>query len=192
MPREPKTKRKPRPNVGPYTQQRAPRHPKPSKDAPKTSAKPAISKKRDNLTLHDWMSVYAFVDSHPGMKQGKVVEHFMTRAEGALVFTQSTLSRKLRNREEMESRVDDNPTALSGKCARVVTRPDVEQALVIWTRQMEAKGESYTGPMLLEKRKRFEKEFDVPEDERLSGAGWVQSFCKTCVLLFKSVMRILC
>ena len=33
------------------------------------------------------------------------------------------------------------------------------------------------GPMLREKRARFEKAFDVPEAERLLGDGWVAPFC---------------
>ncbi|KIJ54773.1 hypothetical protein M422DRAFT_240860 [Sphaerobolus stellatus SS14] len=68
------------------------------KDTPKTSAKPVNPKKCDNLTLHDWMTVYAF-----------------TRHEGALEFTQSTLSRKLKNRKDLEAHVEDNPNALSSK-----------------------------------------------------------------------------
>jgi len=32
--------------------------------------------------------------------------------------------------------------------------------------------------MLKEKRRRFEEQFNVPEDERLPGEGWIPSFCK--------------
>lgn len=35
-----------------------------------------------------------------------------------------------------------------------------------------------SGPMLQEKRRQFEKLFNVPESEQLTGAGWVKSFCK--------------
>ncbi|KIK33220.1 hypothetical protein CY34DRAFT_100001 [Suillus luteus UH-Slu-Lm8-n1] len=41
---------------------------------------------------------------------------------------------------------------------------------------MESRHETVTGPMLREKQKRFEDEFYVPENERLSGE-WLQSFC---------------
>jgi hypothetical protein len=44
---------------------------------------------------------------------------------------------------------------------------------------MEEKRETVNGKMLVEKRKLFEKRFDVPEIERLEGESWVQSFCKT-------------
>jgi hypothetical protein len=44
---------------------------------------------------------------------------------------------------------------------------------------MEARGEVVTGPMLVEKCKRFETELQVPEEERLTREGWVTSFCKT-------------
>ena len=94
-------------------------------DAPRSSVRP-VMQKRLNLTLHDWLTVFAFIDSHPDMSQENVVTYFKTRAEGALYFDQSTLSRKLKNRFELELRVNDNPNALSSKRPRIVTRPDVE------------------------------------------------------------------
>ncbi|KAH7929555.1 DDE-domain-containing protein [Leucogyrophana mollusca] len=167
--------RKPRPKPKPYKRQ--PKT-KVEKNLPATSAKPAGSNSRSILTLADWMTVYAFVDAHPDLPQGQVVEHFKTRPEGALEFTQSTLSRKLKARSELKDRVHANPNALSGKRARIVTRPDVEKALVLWVRHMEEKGETVNGPMLREKRKRFEDELNVPQNERLTGEGWLAPFCK--------------
>ena len=79
----------------------------------------------------------------------------------------------------MEARIHDNPSALSSKRPRIVTRPDVERALVLWVQHMEHKNEMVTSYMLCEKRGRFEDEFNVPEKERLLGGHWVQSFCKT-------------
>ncbi|PPQ75267.1 hypothetical protein CVT25_000840 [Psilocybe cyanescens] len=43
---------------------------------------------------------------------------------------------------------------------------------------MEAKGETVSRPMLLEKRKRYEEMLKVPDNERLPGDGWLASFCK--------------
>jgi len=63
-----------------------------------------------------------------------------------------------------------------------VTRPDVEEALVLWVKHMEGKDEHVTGPMLVAKRKKFEEALDVPLDERLESDGWVACFCKTYVL----------
>ncbi|KAJ7487127.1 hypothetical protein FB451DRAFT_966441, partial [Mycena latifolia] len=94
-------------------------------DKPKTSAKPVASGRKPQLTLADWLLVYAWVDDHPAV---------------TLEFTQSTLSRKLANRPEMEKRVESNPNALSGKRERVVTSPEVERALFLWVKSMEAKG----------------------------------------------------
>ncbi|KAG2743486.1 hypothetical protein P692DRAFT_201723452 [Suillus brevipes Sb2] len=133
-----------------------------TKDTPRTSAHSPKCTSRQNLTLSDCITVYSFVDSHP--------------TSGALNFTQSTLSRKLREHPKMEAQINDNPNALSLKRPRIVTRPDVECALILWVRHMESRRETVTGPMLREKRKRFEDEFDVPENERLSGE-WLQSFC---------------
>jgi len=134
---------------------------------------------RQNLTLADWLTVYAFIDSHPDVSQSEVVRHFSTLRTGALIFEQSTLSRKLRDRAKMEARVNDNPAALSSKRPRIVTRPDVERALVLWVQHMEGEGQTVSGPMLREKRKQFEDEFEVPERERLFGDGWLHSFRKT-------------
>jgi hypothetical protein len=43
---------------------------------------------------------------------------------------------------------------------------------------MEAKGETVNGPMLWEKRRKFKEHFDVPQDERMAGEGWIQPFCR--------------
>jgi hypothetical protein len=181
MPAEPKCK--PRDKPAPYACKTEPKG-KHIREVVATSAKPAVSNKRDNLTLHDWMTVFTFVDAHPGLGQNAVVAHFKSQANGALVFTQATLSRRLKDRKTFEDRVHSNPTALSSKHPRVVTRPDVERALVLWLRSMEEKRETVNGPMLVEKQKRFEKEFNVPEQECLPGDGWVASFCRTCVLYY--------
>ncbi len=77
----------------------------------------------------------------------------------------------------MEARVQSNPNALSCKRPRVVTRPDVDHALWLWVQKMERKGEIVNGRMLLAKREVYEKALEVPEDERLPGPGWIQSFC---------------
>ncbi|KAF9226074.1 DDE-domain-containing protein [Gyrodon lividus] len=74
---------------------------------------------------------------------------------------------------------NDTPNALSSNQPQIVTWPDVECALVLWVKDMENKGETVTGLMLREKQRRFEDQFQVPDNERLLGDSWVQSFCKT-------------
>lgn len=71
---------------------RTPHKPK-AKDAPKSSAWPVIQI-QSNLTLQDWLTVFAFIDSHPDMSQENFLTYFKTWAEGALYFDQSILSRK--------------------------------------------------------------------------------------------------
>jgi Tc5 transposase DNA-binding domain len=84
----------------------------------------------------------------------------------------------MKSRKDLERHVTSHLNALSSKRPCVVTRPDVERALVLWMRHMEEKGESVTGPMLKVKQLKFEKEFNVPEEERLSADGWIVPFCK--------------
>src|SRR5258706_9375431 len=104
----------------------------PSNETPKISARP-IQKTRENLTLFDWMTVYTYVDTLPQpINQGEVVKHFATRPEHALLFTQSTLSRKLRQHSEMAARVDSHPNALSSKriVARVQAKVDLARGVI--------------------------------------------------------------
>jgi hypothetical protein len=171
--------RKPRDKPAPYKYVNKPGpKAKQTSDNPATSAKIAPSKKRDNLTLHDWMTVFAFIDTHPTLSQEAIVEHFKSKVNGALIFTQSTMSRKIKQRKDLEACVHSNPTALSSKRPCIVTHPDVERALVLWVRSMEEKQEMVNGSMLVEKRKCFEERFNVPKEECLLGEGWVASFCK--------------
>jgi hypothetical protein len=89
--------------------------------------------KQENLTLFDWMTVYTYVDTlAQPINQGEVVKYFATRPQGALLFSQPTLSCKLQQRLQMEACVDSIPNALSCKRPHIVTRPDVDHALWLW------------------------------------------------------------
>jgi len=76
----------------------------------KSSTTAIEKRRRENLTHSDWMRVYAYVDnlSQP-IKQSEVVNYFATRPEDPLFFHQSTLSRRLKHRSEIEARVESNP-----------------------------------------------------------------------------------
>ena len=172
----PANKRKPRNTPLEYS--RRPKKPKALGDnTPGTSAQ-TTQTSRKNLTLADWLTVFAYVDAHPSVPQKDIVKHFGTLKTGALLFSQPTLSRKLDDRLDLENRVNANPSALSSKRPQVVTRPDVESALFLWVKHVESKGEQTNGQMLKEKRSRFEELFNVPNEERLLGDGWVASFCR--------------
>ncbi|RDX41774.1 hypothetical protein OH76DRAFT_1363948 [Lentinus brumalis] len=171
--------RKARDAVKPYNRTKPTRVP--TQNAPKTSATlVAKSQARNNLTLHDWLTIVAYCDSHPNLKQKDIVEYFRTRAEGALTFNQASLSRHLskKGRTADQARLHATPAALDGKCVRAVTRPDVEKALFLWTRHMEEKKEHYSGAMLAAKRTQFEEAMGVPEKERMKSDGWIAKFCK--------------
>ena len=77
----------------------------------------------------------------------------------------------------MEACVDSIPNALSSKQPHAVTRPDVDCVLWLWVKQMDWKGETVNGGMLVAKQEAFEKALEVPEDERLLGPCWIQLFC---------------
>lgn len=148
---------------------------KKTNDNPWTTAKP-LKEIKEDLTLSDWLEVIEYVEHHPGQKQADVVKFFASRKSGVLSFTQSALSKKLKVQQELRERAASNPSALSGKRARVVTCPDVEEALFLWQQDMQRKNESVNGLMLVAKQRRFEELFQVPEDERLTGTGWLTSF----------------
>ena len=153
---------------------------KPKKNALKSSA--CLRKKaHENLTLHDWMTVFQYVDEHSSLSQQAIVKYFETKAKGALIFMQATLSRKVKPQmhAELEAHMSETLNTLSSKRPHVVTCPDVEKALFLWVKHMEEKGESVNGPMLIAKCQKFEDHFNVPDNERLHGESWVTPFSRT-------------
>ena len=143
------------------------------KGTPKNSTKIIKEKKHENLTLHNWMTVFTFIDQHPEMTQGSIVKHFASKSDGELIFNQCTLSQKLKSWEELKKHITSHSNALSSKWPCVVTRPNVEKALVLWVKHMEEKGETVNGPMLKVKQLKFEEQLDVPKVECLSGDSWI-------------------
>jgi hypothetical protein len=140
------------------------------KNALKTSAlSKAPVHQQSNLTLSDWLMVVDYHDKNQPITQDAVVRHFANLREGALIFTQSSMSCHLsqKGRAEDHDQLNSNAAALSGKRARIVTRPDVEKALMLRVGHMEKKRETVTGAMLVEKQGRFEEALKVPEAERL-------------------------
>ncbi|KAI0688804.1 hypothetical protein C8T65DRAFT_551116, partial [Cerioporus squamosus] len=136
-----------------------------------SAAQDTPSSTRQSLTLGDWLNVFRFIDDHPHMTQNQVVKHFGSLKTGRLVFTQGALSKNLKRRGELEKQSDGCANAVSMKRRRVVTAPEVDTALEMWTKNMEARGETYTGGMLVEKRRRFEEQLGIPEERRLKGQG---------------------
>ncbi|KAJ7877418.1 hypothetical protein B0H14DRAFT_2342333, partial [Mycena olivaceomarginata] len=118
--------------------------------------------------------------------QRKVVAYFATRPDakgGKLFFTQSALSKKLQKKAEIRSLVAEDPNARSMRRARIVTCPEVDAALDLWPATWSRRGIlTVTGPMLIEKRKRFEVALNTTEERRLTGTGWLESL-KKCQFL---------
>ena len=88
------------------------------------------------------------------------------------------LSQKLKKREDLEAYATSFPNAVSTRCEHIVTHPDVDQALYLWVKSMEAKSEVVMGSMLCTKQRFFEQELRVPKEVWLQGAGWLASFKK--------------
>ena len=61
-------------------------------DTPCTSAQAPKTSSRLNLTLSDWMTVYAYVDSHPDLTQADIVWHSTTQAVRRSRHVRSSLS----------------------------------------------------------------------------------------------------
>ena len=118
-----------KPQVGhkPY----APQQPKQnSVDAPKTSATKPPKHAHSNLTLSDWLTVVEYYDNNQPLSQQDTIEYFAKWPEGALHFTQGTLSCHLSDDGHTRDQAcaQSNPTALSGKCACIVTSSAVTAA----------------------------------------------------------------
>ncbi|KAJ6459198.1 hypothetical protein C8R47DRAFT_994754, partial [Mycena vitilis] len=159
-------------NPPPPTKPRAKCGPKP-KNGPHTTARFKKDEQRQDLTYHDWIQVFNYMEEHE-LSQKQVVAYFRTRPDvegGKLSFTQSALSKKLQKKDEIRTLVAEDRNALSMKRARVVTCPEVDAALALWARDMEQKRRTVTGAMLVEKRKRFEVALNIPEERRLTGTG---------------------
>ncbi|KAG2120332.1 hypothetical protein BD769DRAFT_1361797 [Suillus cothurnatus] len=84
----------PHPKPAPYKQKPKTPH---QKDGPATSTKHSNTSRCENLTLNDWLMVFAYIFEHPDLPQDRIVQHFKTQKEGVLKFTQATLSQKLKD-----------------------------------------------------------------------------------------------
>lgn len=160
--------------VTPYKQKPGPkgRHPQ---NQPESASKP-IKQTSKQLTNHDWLTVFTWIDTNLHQSQQDVVNHFANRRENPLRFNQATLSRKLKKWGDIEATVKTNPAALSARRQRVVVAPEVERALVLWVEDMLANGRVVNGPVLTAKRKILEEKLNVPPEKRLTDKGWLQGF----------------
>ena len=58
----------------PYTKKPGPKGPRIGANSSNaSSARAQQQTRRSNLTLHDWMTVFAYIDSHPAMSQSDIV-----------------------------------------------------------------------------------------------------------------------
>lgn len=144
--------------------------------------------RRRDLTYSDWIQVFDYMDEHPTLSDTAIVAYFSSRPDsegGKLLFKQPALSKKLPQKDQIRAMVaTGEPNALSRERARVVTSPEVDKALSLWAQDMEQKRRNITGAILIEQRKRFEAALKIPEDQRLTGTGWLDSFKKADAIVF--------
>jgi hypothetical protein len=142
------------------------------------SASKKIKQPSKQLTNHDWLTIFTWMDAHLGQLQKNIVDHFTSQEEGSLNFDQAALSRRLKRRGDIEVTVKANPAALSARRQWVVVSPEVERALMLWVQDMLANGHVVNGPVLVAKRKILEDKFNVTPKKLLSNKGSLQSFYK--------------
>jgi hypothetical protein len=162
--------------IVPYSRKPGPKGPHPQNQPASASKK--VKQQSKQLTNHNWLTVFAWIDNNPHRSQQDVVDQFANRHEGQLHFNQATLSRKLKKRGEIEATVKANPAALSARRQCVVVTPEVERALVLWVQDMLSNSRVVNGPVLTAKRKVLEEKFNVPPEKRLTDKGWLPGFYK--------------
>ena len=162
--------------VTPYSRKPGPKGPRPQ-NQPVSASKQAKTRSKQ-LTNHDWLTVFTWIDANPSRSQQEVVDHFANRQGSPLRFNQATLSRRLQKRADIELAVKANPAALSARRQRVVVSPEVERALALWVEDMSANGNVVNGTVLIAKHKALEDKFKVPPEKHLTDRGWLPSFYK--------------
>jgi hypothetical protein len=160
----------------PYLRKPGPKGPHP-RNQPASASKQAKTPSKQ-LTNHDWLTVFTWINANPGQSQQEVDDHFASRQGSPLRFNQATLSRRLQKQADIESAVKANPAALSARRQCVVVSPEVERALALWVEDMSANGNVVNGTVLIAKRKALEDKFKVPPEKRLTDRGWLPSFYK--------------
>ena len=157
-----------------YTQKPGPKGPHPQNQPASASKQVKLPSKQ--LTNHDWLTVFTWIDTNPHRSQQDAVDHFANQQQNPLQFNQGTLSHKLKKRSDIEEMVKVNPASPPARRPRVVVSPDVERALVLWVNNMLANGCVVNGPLLTAKCKVLEEKFNIPAEKRLKDKGWLQSF----------------
>ena len=94
-----KVQHKPCEGHKPYNQAPKPRK---NKNAPKMLAIKKVNDAQSNLTLSDGLEVVQYYDKNQPLSQPEVVKFFANHSEGALLFSQSALSRHLAQKKQEE------------------------------------------------------------------------------------------
>ena len=148
----------------------------------RTTAISTKKKAKEHLTNYDRLQVLAYIDEHPQASQKDVANYFSTRSDadgGGLIMDRSTVSRIKANRAKIMTQAKATPSGLDMKKPHQVVSPEVERALYLWVQHLnDKKGEVASGPMLYEKKAEFEKALNIPEEECLTGKGWILPFCR--------------
>lgn len=150
------------------------RRPKTIHPARNLSAATAPAKQRKALTLYDKLKI---IDYHEGegngLSQAKLAEHFSSQYEN---LTQSSISRILKNKNQLRQTAQDNPARLAFLRNRKVKFPDVEEILWNWQLQQEGLNRIVSGRVLIQKAQLIAKELGIPEHCIHFSNGWLDAY----------------
>ena len=147
--------------------------PKPKRVRPITSAI-APPPERNSLTYYDQNLILDFCEGEGrGWSQRAIVNHFQKHFPG---LSQSSISRYRRDAQFIHSK-RENPSELTYKRQRHLKFPELDDALIGWFLQAQAKNVRISGGVLRAKAEEFAIKLGIPEAERLAlSNSWLDCF----------------
>ncbi|GAA5993772.1 hypothetical protein JCM10908_006294 [Rhodotorula pacifica] len=140
----------------------------------------AAAMRKTRLSNNEWLTVFTWMDKNSN-SQSAAVRHLeeLPPDRGQLIFSQPSLHRHLKRRQEIEAGVGNPSAAKQQKRTAKVAYPQVELALVNWCKGLFARAQVLTGDMIKAKFRALQVSAEVPEDQILKGSnGWLERFKK--------------
>lgn len=133
--------------------------------------------KRQNLTFEQKLQVIEFYWSHKHLTLEQMVPPL--RAMGFLTISATTISRCVRNEDQIREYVAGGSNRLGAKRQTLVCFPEVETALLDWLKEEANNGVRPTGDQIREKARDLCRISGVKDEDALSfSPGWLEGFRK--------------